>query len=112
MKKITIRLDDEIYHMAREFSRRKGVSINALVQGMILAENGTYDGSDELGERVQKLEVMLRETTETANYAKAHSEEVIQSLVLRKNPDANSTWERGLQEALERQKREVMLGGN
>jgi predicted HicB family RNase H-like nuclease len=52
MKKITIRLDDEIYHMAREFSRRKGVSINALVQGMILAENGTCDGSDELGERV------------------------------------------------------------
>ena len=49
------------------------------------------------------LENRVQEVAKEARYARIHTQEVIQSLVLRTNPAGKEDWEKNLQAALKRE---------
>lgn len=118
MKKITLRIDDDAYEIVKNSARRRGLSLNALFQNLIMLGDEDPGAVEDLRlaintllERTEKLEMQQEKTRQIAVYAKMHSEEVIQSLIFRKDPSQKAGWEKSLQEAIERGS-EVMSGVN
>lgn len=103
MKKISLRLDDETHSNFAQSARAAGLSINAFLQ-QIVEQNTTKQESEleALRRAYILLENRMQEIAKEARYARVHSEEIIQSIVLRSNPAGKGDWEKNLQNALKR----------
>lgn len=103
MKKISLRLDDETHSNLAQSARAAGLSINAFLQ-QIVEQNTTLQESklEALSQAFLSMEDRLGKVAQEARYARIHSEEIIQSIVLRSNPTGKGDWEKNLQDALRR----------
>lgn len=103
MKKISLRLDDETHSCLSKSARSVGLSINAFLQ-QIVEQNSTRQESEieALSQSLVLMQNRLEEVAQEARYARVHTEEVIQSLVLRPKPAEKEGWEKTLQAALKR----------
>lgn len=104
MKKISLRLDDETHSNLSRTARAAGLSINAFLQQIVELNAVRKEGEIEaLRQSLELMESRLAEVAKEARYARVHTEEVIQSVVLRVNPAGKENWEQNLQIALKRE---------